>query len=120
MTSTITNPITPAIFPTIERAELTELVCGRENVLLARLLPIARRQSVTLDLGTVQRIDAAGIAALICLYSAAREAGNRFTVANPSPRVAEILALVGLERILISHIAPIKSLYGLQYESPAA
>jgi len=88
---------------------LTELVRGNEQILLAQLSPIARRQNITLDLCVVERIDAAGIAALIALYAAAREAGYRFTVANPSPHVAEILALVGLERILVSHNAVINS-----------
>jgi anti-anti-sigma factor len=88
---------------------LIELVRGNEQILLAELSPLVRRQNMTLDLCAVERIDAAGIAALIALYAAAREAGYRFTVANPSPHVAEILALVGLERILVSHNAVIKS-----------
>jgi anti-anti-sigma factor len=90
-------------------AGLAELVRGNEQILLAQLSPLARRQDMTLDLCAVERIDAAGIAALIALYAAAREAGYRFTVANPSPHVAEILALVGLERILVSHNAVINS-----------
>jgi len=88
---------------------LTELVRGNEQILLAQLAPLVRRQNLTLDLYMVERIDAAGIAALIALYAGAHEAGYRFTVANPSPHVAEILALVGLERILISHNAVINS-----------
>jgi anti-anti-sigma regulatory factor len=60
---------------------------------------------VTLDLTHVERIDAAGIAALISLYWCADAAGNRFTVVNASAHVAEILALVGLDRILLSRNA---------------
>jgi anti-anti-sigma factor len=90
-------------------AGLAELVRGNEQILLAQLSPLVRRQDMTLDLCAVERIDAAGIAALIALYAAAREAGYRFTVANPSPHVAEILTLVGLERILVSHNAVINS-----------
>jgi anti-anti-sigma factor len=53
-----------------------------------------------LDLQRIDRIDAAGIAALISLYSTARIAGHEFTVCNVPARVAEILALVGLDHIL--------------------
>ena len=54
-----------------------------------------------LDLGRVERIDAAGIAALITLYRAACEAGQCFGVTNPTPHVREILELVGLDRFLL-------------------
>ncbi len=84
---------------------LRELVRGQEQCLLEQMMPIVRRQSVSLDLGRVERIDAAGIAALIALYSCARSAGNEFAIANASPRVAQILALVGLDRIFLSHNA---------------
>ena len=85
--------------------ELTELVRGQERRLLEKMMPLVRSQSVTLDLSPVERIDAAGIAALISLYCGARETGHIFTVCNASPRVAEILALVGLDRILLSQYA---------------
>ena len=89
MTGTIPNPIQTAIFPAGELTEMTgsthltehaniaELVRGSEEDLLAWLAPLVLQQSVTLDLGTVERIDAAGIAALISLYSAASQAGQR-------------------------------------------
>ncbi|MGA3010596.1 MAG: STAS domain-containing protein [Terracidiphilus sp.] len=113
MTGTISNPMQTAIFPAGELKEMTgsthlteqanmpELVRGTEQDLLAWLAPLVRQQSVTLDLRTVERIDAAGIAALILLYSTASQAGHSFMVTNPSPHVAEILALVGLDRILL-------------------
>jgi anti-anti-sigma factor len=66
------------------------------------MLPLVERRCVALDLHTVKRIDAAGLAALIGLYCAAREAGHRFTVSNPSPHVGEILSLVRLHGILES------------------
>jgi len=83
-------------------------------------LPVVRRQSITLDLSGVERIDAAGVAALISLYASAHEAGNQFAVSNPSTRVAEILALVGLEEILLSHDVNRNSQSGLRCEQPAA
>lgn len=85
--------------------EMHELVRGQEQELVERLTPVVRRQSVTLDLARVERIDAAGIAALISLYGNAHAAGNEFMVVNAATRVAEILALVGLDRILISREA---------------
>ena len=77
--------------------EITELVRGNEQQFLERLQPLVRRQNVTLDLAHIARIDAAGLAALITLYCDACKAGYRFTIANPSPHVLEILAIVGLD-----------------------
>jgi anti-anti-sigma factor len=101
-------------------AEEIELVLGREKELLAWLTPLVRRQSVTLDLGRVQRIDAAGISILVSLYASARQTGHRFSVSNLSPRVAEVLRLVGLERILSVRRAAWKSPSGLRLEQTAA
>ena len=85
-----------------ELNEITELVRGNEKLLLERFEPLVRRQNVTLDLGHVTRIDAAGLAALITLYCDACKAGYRFTTANPSHHVREILAIVGLNALLLS------------------
>ena len=95
--SKIVEPIDVA-----QRPELVELVRGSHQALLEWISPLARQQCVALDLGRVRRIDAAGIAALISLYRVASEAGNHFCIVNASPRVTEILALVGLDHILIS------------------
>jgi anti-anti-sigma factor len=88
---------------------LTELVRGNEQHLLELIRPLVRQQSVMLDLVSIERIDAAGIAALVSLYTTARDAGHGFTVCNASSRVARILSLFGLDRILISHNAVIAS-----------
>ena len=58
--------------------QLSELVLGQESTLLERFTPLARGQDLSLDLGSVKRIDAAGIAALISLYGTARDAGKPF------------------------------------------
>jgi anti-anti-sigma factor len=87
---------------TVERITLTELVRGHDQDLFARLAPLVRRQSMVLDLEMVERIDAAGIAALISLYRCASDAGHRFCISNLSTHVAEVLAVVGLDRILLS------------------
>jgi len=116
MTTTILNPAASAVQPT----EAIELVRGREKELLAWVSPVVRRKSVTLDLSGVRRIDAAGIAALVSLYSCAQKAGHRFSVANLTPRVAEVLTLVGLERILSVHPAIWERPSGSRLERTAA
>jgi len=82
-------------------SEITELVRGADQRLLDRVTPMVRKHSVVLDLRKVERIDAAGLAALIRLYCAARDAGHTFGVSHPMPRVAEFLALVRLDGLLV-------------------
>lgn len=89
----------------IAPGDLHELVRGQEREFVERISPVVERQNVTLDLGHLERIDAAGIAALITLYGHAHRAGNEFRVVNASHRIAEILTIVGLDRILLSHDA---------------
>ena len=120
MTTTILNPASRTAAYDGQPAEIIELIRGREKELLAWLAPLVRRQSVMLDMHKIQRIDAAGISALVSLYSSAKQAGHRFSVANLSPRVAEVLALVGLERILIFHRAAWKSDSGPRLEQTTA
>ncbi len=80
-----------------------ELVKGREQKILEELQPLVERRSVRLDLSSITRIDAAGLAALVSLYCAARKAGHEFTVVHPQRNVARILAIVGLDRVLVSN-----------------
>ena len=96
-------------------SQLTELVRGNEQRLIDAIKPLVRFQSVALDLTSVQRIDAAGIAALIALYRIANASGHRFCISKVSSRVAEMLTLVGLDGILLScnanqasHSAPVE------------
>ena len=63
----------------VPSGDMQELVRGQEQCLVERLTPLVREQNVTLDLHNVGRIDAAGIAALISLYGAAKRAGNELT-----------------------------------------
>lgn len=105
--------------PVTVAGKLHELVRGQEHRLLNQLEPIVREHSVTLDMRQIERIDAAGIAALISLYGAAHAAGHEFTIVNASHRVDEILQIVGLDRILISRENPCPQ--GTPcYEMPAA
>ena len=85
--------------------DMEELVRGSEQALVERLRPLVRVERVLLDLSGVERIDAAGIAALVTLYAEAERAGTGFHVANPRRHVAELLGLVGLDGILWSHDA---------------
>jgi anti-anti-sigma factor len=103
-----------------ELNEITELVRGNEKLLLERFEPLVRRQNVTLDLGHVTRIDAAGLAALITLYCDACKAGYRFTTANPSHHVREILAIVGLDRLLVSQNTDEVPCFSTQLQEAAA
>ncbi|MGA8044235.1 MAG: STAS domain-containing protein [Terracidiphilus sp.] len=82
-----------------------ELVRGQEQCLIERVAPVLQRNNVTLDLHNIERIDAAGIAALISLYRKALDADHEFTIIRAVPRVASILTLVGLDGILLSHDA---------------
>ncbi len=91
--------------PVTVAGNLHELVRGQEQRLLKELEPVVRQHSVTLDMRQIERIDAAGISSLISLYGAAHAAGHEFAIVNAGPRVAEILQIVGLDRILISHKA---------------
>ena len=100
--------------------ELNELVRGCERHLVEEMTPVVRRQSVSLDMKSVQRIDAAGIAALISLYRIAREAGNCFSISNVAPHVAELLGLVGLDGILMPHSAKQRSRSGRRLAQTAA
>ena len=78
-----------------------ELTRGNDRLLLERLTPQVRDQDVELDLAAVERIDAAGLSALIALYCDACNSGHRFTVTRPRRHVREILAIVGLDRLLL-------------------
>lgn len=86
----------------VHPGNVRELVRGQETCLLEQVTPLVTRESVILDLRQVERIDAAGIAALIALYTQARSAGHTFAVAHAPHRIENILALVGLDHILLA------------------
>ncbi|HEU5351069.1 MAG TPA: STAS domain-containing protein [Terracidiphilus sp.] len=85
--------------------DLNELVRGQELTFVERLTPLVRQQSIVLDFTHVDRVDAAGIAALIALYGTAQGAGHSFVITGVCAHVREVLTLVGLDRILLSHNA---------------
>ena len=104
----------------IEAGDSTELVRGHDQWLLQRIMPLVQHQSLVLDLSPIERIDAAGIAALVTVYATACQEGHNFTVCNPSRQVARILALVGLDRILMSQSAVRASHSGPSFRQSAA
>ena len=81
---------------------MTELVRGCDLRLVGQVEPLVRARDVLLNCESIVRIDAAGIAALISLYGSARNTGHSFRVCNVRAHVQEILAIVGLDRILVA------------------
>jgi anti-anti-sigma regulatory factor len=102
----MTRTLFPSVGPELAPIEtLTELVRGQDQLLLERYLPLVRKEPVALNFVSVRRIDAAGVSALVSLYTTANKAGHAFTILNASPHVAETLGLLGLDRILLSQNA---------------
>ena len=85
----------------IETCEAAEWVRGTESALLDRFGSLVSGQSVVLDFSAVERIDAGGLAVLVSLYRTSRDSGYRFAITNPAARIGEILAVVGLDRVLM-------------------
>jgi len=108
----------PAVVEAGARGETVELVRGCEQCLVERLQPIVREESVLLDLDAVERIDAAGLAALISLYCDACKTGHSFAVFHPRRHVREILSLVGLDRVLLARDAETR--FDPRFEQTAA
>jgi anti-anti-sigma factor len=118
MTNSICEEMAPLTMMCFDPTDLDEavrgqLVRGQVAVLLEHLGPLVRKYNVALDLSSVERIDAAGITALVSLYRSSCESGHRFSVTNVSARVAQILAVVGLDRYLLSG----QAVQGLNHDS---
>lgn len=120
MNTGILEPAAMLKFQAAEPAEMRELMREESECLLKRLRPLVAERNVMLDLTGVERIDAGGISALLTLYRSARDAGNRFSLVNVPARLREILTVVGLERLLVSHNLVQNSQYGAELHRPAA
>jgi len=120
MSTGILEPAATLKFQTAEPGAMPELT--RENIgyLLEILSPLVQLRNLKLDLTGVERIDAAGISMLLTLYSRAHEAGNQFSLVNVPARVVEILSVVGLDRLLLSHNPVQSSQYGSGFHRSAA
>jgi anti-anti-sigma factor len=77
------------------------LVRGGEKDLFSQALPALDHGDVTLDMREVELIDAAGLGMLVILHHAAKQAGSRLAIANPRPRIHELLQLTRLDSILM-------------------
>jgi anti-anti-sigma factor len=120
MKNTKLNQFDAEVFPVQSTAKITELILGNERDLVARVAPLVRGQSIALDLSQVERVDAAGVSALVELYSTACLAGHDFCILNAAPHVAEVLAVCGLDRLLMSHNVAQDSYSGQQAQFKAA
>lgn len=80
----------------------SELVRGKENQLLCIALPLIEQTDLTLDMSSVNTMDAAGIGALVYLLQRADYHQNTLALVNASPRVRELLSLVHLDSILLA------------------
>jgi anti-anti-sigma factor len=80
---------------------MTELVRGSDQRLVGQMEPLVRDKNIILNCQNIERIDAAGVAALISLYGCAHNSGHTFHVCNVKAHVQEVLSIVGLERILV-------------------
>lgn len=58
---------------------------------------------VVLDLGAVDFIDSVGLGGVVAVAKRVRGAGRRFRIARPDPRVWDVFALVGLDRVFDCH-----------------
>lgn len=95
---------TGPVLPPIET--LTELVRGKDELLLEHYLPLVRKAPISLNFISVRRVDAAGVSALLTLYTTAHKAGHRFAILNASTRVVQTLALLGLDSLLLARLEP--------------
>ncbi|HVN92939.1 MAG TPA: STAS domain-containing protein [Terracidiphilus sp.] len=100
--------------------QIKELVRGQEKQFVDELAPTVISESVALDFDAVERIDAAGLAALITLYTDACKAGHTLTVSRPRHHVREILQLVGIDKILVADAEPAVRMGGLCLQESAA
>jgi len=80
---------------------------GRVDASTASALRAALHQTVldghgplALDLGAVSQLDAVGLGVLMGAYESAHRRGRALTVVNPPRRIAAILRLAGLARVL--------------------
>jgi anti-anti-sigma factor len=86
--------------PTWVKPAAGKLVRGSELQFVAQVRPVAAERDVILDLSQVERIDAAGVTALLTLLNGAREAGHSLHIGSASAHVTEVLGLLGLDRVL--------------------
>lgn len=58
------------------------------------------------DLSGVSFVDSTGLKSLLDIYNDRRQRGCRMLILRPQPDVAEVMQLVGLDRLLAQNTAP--------------
>jgi anti-anti-sigma factor len=66
----------------------------------AAVLLSGMAQEITIDLGGLQFIDAAGLGEIAHLRATLIASGRRFTLSRPSPRIRRTFAIGGLDELL--------------------
>ena len=59
-----------------------------------------RPRTVSIDLSSIEFMDSSGLGFIMGRFALARKLGGELLMKDPSPRVAKILALAGMERII--------------------
>ena len=98
------------------------IVAGPERELLQdAVVGLADEHVITLDLAEVERIDAAGLGLLAFLQALGCAVGYELQLANPTPRVREVLELTRLESVLeVSGTEEAEDTTAGRFSSPAA
>ncbi|MDI6711270.1 MAG: STAS domain-containing protein [Bacillota bacterium] len=65
-----------------------------------------REHTLEVDLSGVSFVDSTGMKSLLDIYNDRRQKGGRMLVLRPQPDVAEVMQLVGLDRLLAQNTAP--------------
>ncbi len=80
------------------------LGAGTEARAWRRAVARATGRILTLDLCGVNQIDAAGVGTLVDLQQRVRQHGGRVQLASASARVRRVLALTGVDRLLMTDV----------------
>jgi anti-anti-sigma factor len=101
---------------------LGRIVAGAEAELLQdAVVGLADQRVITLDLGGVERIDAAGLGLLAFFQALGCAVGYELQLANPAPRVREVLGLTRLNSVLeVSGSEEAEDTGAGRFSSPAA
>ena len=82
------------------------LVFGREveglETVIADLLKQGKKK-IVLDVSALDYIDSAGIGTVVACLSNVKKAGGDMRLAGPNPRVARLLSMTGVDKLVTSY-----------------